>query len=193
MRISDGSSDVCSSDLDDPSADRGDGRSGARPAARASRRGARKSLCARAGARFRIRDPRFGGAAERRGAASRRCLTEAADGRPSRKSSRNALLALTWRFIRSTRIGRQGETGMTEGTDERVNKGLIALIVAVATIGGFMFGYDSGVITGTQAGLRQPSALDAVGLGIAVAERLPGCAVGACAAGRSGGRRGGKK
>src|SRR3546814_5756899 len=87
MRISDGSSDVCSSDLDDPSADRGDGRSGARPAARASRRGARKSLCARAGARFRIRDPRFGGAAERRGAASRRCLTEAADGRPSRKRS----------------------------------------------------------------------------------------------------------
>src|SRR3546814_8534936 len=117
-----------------------------------------------------MRDPRFGGAAEGRGAASRRCLTEAADGRPSRKSSRNALLALTWRFIRSTRIGRQGETGMTEGTDERVNKGLIALIVAVATIGGFMFGYDLGVINGTQAGLRQAFALDDVGLGISVAE-----------------------
>ena len=30
----------------------------------------------------------------------------------------------------------------------------IALIVAVATIGGFMFGYDSGVINGTQDGLE---------------------------------------
>ncbi len=32
-------------------------------------------------------------------------------------------------------------------------------IVAVATIGGFMFGYDSGVINGTQDGLQQAFSL----------------------------------
>ncbi|HVI99377.1 MAG TPA: sugar porter family MFS transporter [Sphingomonas sp.] len=73
---------------------------------------------------------------------------------------------------------------MSEGTGDRVNNGLIALIVAVATIGGFMFGYDSGVINGTQDGLRQAFQLDDVGLGISVAALLPGCAVGAFAAGR---------
>ena len=36
----------------------------------------------------------------------------------------------------------------------RVNHGFIAAIVVVATIGGFMFGYDSGVINGTQKGLE---------------------------------------
>lgn len=73
---------------------------------------------------------------------------------------------------------------MTEDTGERANRGLIALIVAVATIGGFMFGYDSGVINGTQDGLRQAFQLDDVGIGIAVAALLPGCAVGAFLAGR---------
>src|SRR5690606_23931198 len=73
---------------------------------------------------------------------------------------------------------------MAEVTGERANRGLIALIVAVATIGGFMFGYDSGVVNGTQDGLRQAFALSDLGLGIAVAALLPGCAVGAFAAGR---------
>jgi hypothetical protein len=40
---------------------------------------------------------------------------------------------------------------------DRVNLPFIALIVAVATIGGFMFGYDSGVINGTQDGLERRS------------------------------------
>ena len=43
---------------------------------------------------------------------------------------------------------------MSEGSAGKVNMAFIAAIVAVATIGGFMFGYDSGVINGTQKGLE---------------------------------------
>ncbi len=68
--------------------------------------------------------------------------------------------------------------------DERANHGLILLIVAVATIGGFMFGYDSGVINGTVDGLQRAFGSTSVGTGFNVASILLGCAVGAFAAGR---------
>src|SRR6201999_2494700 len=67
---------------------------------------------------------------------------------------------------------------------------LIAAIVGVATIGGFMFGYDSGVINGTQEGLKSTFNLSEAWLGITVSALLPGCAVGAFAAGRSADRWG---
>ncbi|MDB5703316.1 MAG: major facilitator family transporter [Sphingomonas bacterium] len=73
---------------------------------------------------------------------------------------------------------------MASAGAERANMSFIALIVAVATIGGFMFGYDSGVINGTQDGLRAAFNLDDAGLGVAVAALLPGCAFGAFLAGR---------
>ncbi len=57
-------------------------------------------------------------------------------------------------------------------------------IVAVATIGGFMFGYDSGVINGTQDGLQHTFSLSRFATGFNVAAILVGCAVGAFAAGR---------
>jgi MFS transporter, SP family, sugar:H+ symporter len=57
-------------------------------------------------------------------------------------------------------------------------------IVAVATIGGFMFGYDSGVINGTQDGLQQAFSLTRFETGFNVAAILIGCAVGAFIAGR---------
>ena len=60
----------------------------------------------------------------------------------------------------------------------------IGLIVAVATIGGFMFGYDSGAINGTQDGLRHAFGLTDAQLGLTVSALLPGCAVGAFLAGR---------
>ncbi len=69
------------------------------------------------------------------------------------------------------------------GTDQ-VNMAFIALIVAVATIGGFMFGYDSGVINGTQDGLESAFNLSALGTGFNVGAILLGCAVGAFIAGR---------
>ena len=73
---------------------------------------------------------------------------------------------------------------MTDRHASSANIGFISLIVAVATIGGFMFGYDSGVINGTQDGLKAAFALNELWLGIAVAALLPGCALGAFLAGR---------
>ena len=60
----------------------------------------------------------------------------------------------------------------------------IILIACVATIGGFLFGFDSGVINGTVDGLRIAFNSDSVGTGFNVASMLLGCAVGAFAAGR---------
>ncbi|WP_426013108.1 sugar porter family MFS transporter [Caulobacter sp. DWR2-3-1b2] len=66
----------------------------------------------------------------------------------------------------------------------KVNMAFIAAIVAVATIGGFMFGYDSGVINGTQEGLEKAFSLSKLGTGLNVGAILIGCAFGAFAAGR---------
>lgn len=74
---------------------------------------------------------------------------------------------------------------MNDNRDSTVNLPLICAIVGVATIGGFMFGYDSGVINGTQDGLRTTFNLSEAWLGITVSALLPGCAVGAFLAGRS--------
>jgi MFS transporter, SP family, sugar:H+ symporter len=66
----------------------------------------------------------------------------------------------------------------------QVNLAFIAMIVAVATIGGFMFGYDSGVINGTQDGLEHAFNLSKLGTGFNVGAILIGCSIGAFAAGR---------
>ena len=70
------------------------------------------------------------------------------------------------------------------GSANTVNYALVTVIVAVATIGGFMFGYDSGVINGTQQGLQATFGLDRLGIGINVGAILLGSAIGAFAAGR---------
>jgi SP family sugar:H+ symporter-like MFS transporter len=62
--------------------------------------------------------------------------------------------------------------------------GFITLIVVVATIGGFLFGFDSGVINGTVPGLQQAFNSSDAGTGFNVASMLLGCAVGAFIAGR---------
>jgi SP family sugar:H+ symporter-like MFS transporter len=72
---------------------------------------------------------------------------------------------------------------VTEGL-ARTNMGFVAAIVAVATIGGFMFGYDSGVINGTQEGLETAFALSNLGTGLNVGAILIGCSIGAFGAGR---------
>jgi MFS transporter, SP family, sugar:H+ symporter len=68
--------------------------------------------------------------------------------------------------------------------NDKVNLGFIIAIVAVATIGGLLFGYDSGAVNGTQAGLQEQFNLDANGLGFTVGSLLIGCAFGAFFAGR---------
>src|SRR5271165_7183807 len=70
-------------------------------------------------------------------------------------------------------------TGPSVFEGAKVNMGFIAAIVAVATIGGFMFGYDSGVVNGTQAWLEKTFNLSKLGLGVNVGAILIGCAAGA--------------
>ncbi len=64
------------------------------------------------------------------------------------------------------------------------NTRLIVLISVVATIGGFLFGFDSGVINGTQDGLHQAFQSGEWMQGLEIASMLLGCAVGAFSAGR---------
>jgi SP family sugar:H+ symporter-like MFS transporter len=67
---------------------------------------------------------------------------------------------------------------------EHTNFGLVLLISCVATIGGFLFGFDSGVINGTVTGLQTAFNSDSIGTGFNVASMLLGCAAGAFFAGR---------
>jgi SP family sugar:H+ symporter-like MFS transporter len=73
---------------------------------------------------------------------------------------------------------------MTEPSPARANMGFIGAIVAVATIGGFLFGYDSGAVNGTQEGLTRAFHLSEGGLGFTVGSLLIGCFIGAFLAGR---------
>lgn len=72
-------------------------------------------------------------------------------------------------------------TAVATANDE--NTRFIVLISLVATLGGFLFGYDSGVINGTVDGLKQAFRSDAAVTGFNVASMLLGCAVGAWFAG----------
>jgi SP family sugar:H+ symporter-like MFS transporter len=67
---------------------------------------------------------------------------------------------------------------------DKENIALIVLISCVATIGGFLFGFDSGVINGTVEGLQTAFNSNSAGTGFNVSSMLLGCAVGAFMAGR---------
>ncbi|MDX3773401.1 sugar porter family MFS transporter [Chromatiaceae bacterium AAb-1] len=73
-------------------------------------------------------------------------------------------------------------TAVDEGKAE--NQIFILFISVVATIGGFLFGFDSGVINGTVDGLQQAFNSASAGTGFNVASMLLGCAIGAFFAGR---------
>jgi len=63
------------------------------------------------------------------------------------------------------------------------NFGFVLMISCVAAIGGFLFGFDSGVINGTVDALQKAFNSDSVGTGFNVASMLLGCAGGAFLAG----------
>lgn len=69
---------------------------------------------------------------------------------------------------------------VTEGTG---NIARVLFLSVVAAIGGFLFGFDSGVINGTVDALQLAFDSDAVGTGFNVASMLLGCAAGAFFAG----------
>ena len=72
---------------------------------------------------------------------------------------------------------------MTESARETTNLPFVTAIVAVATIGGLLFGYDSGAVNGTQDGLKSAFALSDAGLGFTVGSLLLGCMAGSFLAG----------
>ncbi|MFC7292693.1 sugar porter family MFS transporter [Hirschia litorea] len=74
-------------------------------------------------------------------------------------------------------------TGTPPGDLKAGNISFLLLISCVATIGGFLFGFDSGVINGTIDGLRAAFNSSDAGSGFQVASMLLGCAVGAALAG----------
>lgn len=61
--------------------------------------------------------------------------------------------------------------------------GRVIFLSTIAAIGGFLFGFDSGVINGTVGALQEAFNSDAVGTGFNVASMLLGCALGAFFAG----------
>ncbi|WP_346839385.1 sugar porter family MFS transporter [Microbulbifer sp. SAOS-129_SWC] len=73
---------------------------------------------------------------------------------------------------------------LVAGKRDSASLAFVILICGVATIGGFLFGFDSGVINGTVTGLQQAFNSDTAGTGFNVASMLLGCAVGAYFAGR---------
>jgi MFS transporter, SP family, sugar:H+ symporter len=60
----------------------------------------------------------------------------------------------------------------------------VIMLSCVAAIGGFLFGFDSGVINGSVDALAKAFGTNAAGTGFAVASVLLGCAAGAFGAGR---------
>src|SRR6187200_3147149 len=75
-------------------------------------------------------------------------------------------------------------TDLTSVHADPRSSGYVIALCCVAAIGGFLFGFDSGVINGTVDALAKAFGTDAAGTGFAVASVLLGCAVGPFGAGR---------
>ena len=67
-------------------------------------------------------------------------------------------------------------TVLTSVHAARRSSAYVIALCCVAAIGGFLFGFDSGVINGTVDALGKAFGTDAAGTGFAVASVLLGCA-----------------
>ena len=74
-----------------------------------------------------------------------------------------------------------------------INHTRILSLTIVAALGGFLFGFDSGVINGTVHALQKAFNSDVVGTGFNIASMLLGCAAGAFFAGNLADKIGRKK
>src|SRR4029453_17338453 len=80
--------------------------------------------------------------------------------------------------------GSQGAASLATVPVKPSSSAYVIVVSCVAAIGGFLFGFDSGVINGTVDALAKAFGTQAAGTGFAVASVLLGCAVGAFGAGR---------
>lgn len=72
---------------------------------------------------------------------------------------------------------------MSQPSESPAKLGTVVLISCVAALGGFLFGFDSGVINGAVGALQRAFGTSAIGSGFNVASMLLGCAAGAFLAG----------
>ena len=78
----------------------------------------------------------------------------------------------------------RNRTELTSVHARRRRSAYVIALCCVAAIGGFLFGFDSGVINGTVDALAKAFGTAVSGTGFAVASVLLGCAFGAFGAGR---------
>ena len=82
---------------------------------------------------------------------------------------------------------------MTSANSDSGSAPYVAMLSAVAALGGLLFGYDTAVIAGAIGFLRTHFALDAASTGWAASSALLGCLIGAGIAGSIADRIGRKK
>src|SRR4029079_7725629 len=80
--------------------------------------------------------------------------------------------------------GPVGDSASSVDYEETENAGRVIRIASVAALGGFLFGYDSAVLTGAVSAIEDQFGVGGFKLGFAVASALLGAALGAVTAGR---------
>jgi len=83
-----------------------------------------------------------------------------------------------------TSVASENAPSLATVHDTSRSSAYVIALSCVAAIGGFLFGFDSGVINGAVDALAKAFGTQAAGTGFAVASVLLGCAVGAFGAGR---------
>src|ERR1700719_709889 len=78
----------------------------------------------------------------------------------------------------------EGDARMSTAQTRSANRGFVYLAATFAALGGLLFGYDTGVISGAELFFRNEFTLSTFALEVIVSGVLAGAAVGALAGGR---------